>query len=85
MRSITIAILYIIVYFCFSGYLIVAPRKIRATSVYSVHVSIYKMYSTYTYVRATLSQDGVEYAREVRKYLETGSKTLDMLVRRTAG
>ena len=62
------------------GYLIVAPRTVRAESVYSVHASIYKMYSKNTYIRVTLSQNGEEYANGITKFQKTGSQLVELLV-----
>lgn len=65
----------------FSGYLIVAPRKVRPDQVYRVDVTVYQMYSPKIVVRASLSRDNDQYAFQERVFTEASTKNIEIQVR----
>ena len=64
----------------FSGYLIVAPRTVRASQVYRVDVTIYNMYHDQIVVRASLSRNNEQYAYQTAVFKEASARVVELSV-----
>ena len=67
-------------YYCYSSYMIVAPRQIHPNQIYQLSVSITAMYYENINVRASVRRWSEEIAQAYQTFYTIGSQLMQMEV-----